>query len=122
MRDRRSNANTGICFEVRATALRPRLHTEGFHYVHTGPSTKEPPLRNYNSTLGGHNSSLYTITSTQEGAQSKKINTLGDLKDHKYSLGDLKGSQTIFSQNKDPKDRNRIDWLKYENTQTISSI
>ena len=23
-------ANTEICFEVRATALRPRLHTEGF--------------------------------------------------------------------------------------------
>ena len=25
-----SNANNEICFEVRATALRPRLHTEGF--------------------------------------------------------------------------------------------
>ena len=30
LRDRRSNANTRICFEVRAIALRPRLHTEVF--------------------------------------------------------------------------------------------
>jgi len=29
-RDSGSNANTKICFKVRATALRPRLHTEGF--------------------------------------------------------------------------------------------
>ena len=29
-RDSRSNANTKICFEVRVTALRPRLHTEIF--------------------------------------------------------------------------------------------
>ena len=39
-RDSGSNANTKICFEVRATALRPRLHTEGFHYVYAGPPTK----------------------------------------------------------------------------------
>ena len=29
-----------------------------FHYVHTGPSTKGPPMRNYNSTLRVHYSSL----------------------------------------------------------------
>jgi len=29
-RDSGSNTNTEICFEVRATALRPCLHTEGF--------------------------------------------------------------------------------------------
>ena len=52
-RDSRSNTNSKICFEVRATALRPRLYTEGFLlYVYTGPSTKEPPPRSYNSTLG----------------------------------------------------------------------
>jgi len=35
-RDSGSNVNNKICFEVRATALRPRLHTEGFPlYVHT---------------------------------------------------------------------------------------
>ena len=40
-------------------ALRPHLHTEGFSlYVHTGPSTKVPPLKNYNSALRVHNSSL----------------------------------------------------------------
>ena len=33
-------------FEVRATALRLRLHTEGFLlYVHTGPPTQGPPPR-----------------------------------------------------------------------------
>jgi len=29
-RDSGSNANTRTCFEIRATAIRPRLHTEGF--------------------------------------------------------------------------------------------
>ena len=37
LRDSGSNTNTKICFEVRATALRPRLHREGFPlYVHIG--------------------------------------------------------------------------------------
>jgi len=44
MRD--PNANTRICFEVRATALRLRLHTEGFSLCpprtfHKGTSTEE---------------------------------------------------------------------------------
>ena len=44
-----------------------------FPYVHTGPSTKEPPPRNYNYKSGVHNSTLSnTITSTQEGRQAKK--------------------------------------------------
>ena len=30
LRDSGSNANTDVCFEVQATALRPRLHTEWF--------------------------------------------------------------------------------------------
>ena len=30
LRDSGSNANTKICFVVRATALRPRFHTKGF--------------------------------------------------------------------------------------------
>ena len=113
LRDSGSNANIKICFEVRATALRPRLHTEGYQLSTIGSSIQGPPLGNYNSTPE-HTTPLYTITSTQEGAQSKERNTLGDHKDHKHSLGDLEGSQTIFSQNKDPKDRNRIDWLKCE--------
>jgi len=37
-RDSGSITNTEICFEVRATTLRPLLHTEGFSLcVHTGP-------------------------------------------------------------------------------------
>ena len=32
-------ANNKICFKVRVTTLRPRLHTEGFS-LHTGPPTK----------------------------------------------------------------------------------
>ena len=43
-RDSGSIANNKICFEIRATALHPRLHTEGFSlYVHTGPHRKPPP-------------------------------------------------------------------------------
>ena len=88
LRDKRSNANTGICFEIRAIALRPRLHTEGFQ-----PSTQEPPLRNYNSTPKYTTPLSNTITSTQEGTKSKEETKLSDpmitnsllviLKDHK---------------------------------------
>ena len=46
LRDSESNANTEICFKVRATALRPRLHTEGFHYKSTQDLPhREPPQR-----------------------------------------------------------------------------
>ena len=46
LRDTGSNANTKICFEIRTTASRPRLHTEGFPpYPHRtfnkGTSTEE---------------------------------------------------------------------------------
>ena len=50
-RDSGSNANIKICFEVRATALRPRLHTERFHNplrlhrtFHQGTSIEELQL------------------------------------------------------------------------------
>ena len=36
----------------------PTFTQKDFHYVHTGPSIKGPPLRNYNSTLRVHYSSL----------------------------------------------------------------
>ena len=36
----------------------PAFTQKDFHYVHTGPSTKGVPPRNYNSTLGVHYSSL----------------------------------------------------------------
>jgi len=53
-----SNTNTGICFEVRATDLRPRLHTEGFSLYphrtfHKGTSNKELQIQS-----GAHNSTL----------------------------------------------------------------
>jgi len=81
-RDSGSNANTEICFEDRATALRPHLHTEGFHYVHAGPPHREPPPRNLHvqgkeyttplsntttSTEEARHKAKTTITSTQEG-------------------------------------------------------
>ena len=59
LRDSGSHANTKICLEVRATALRPRLHTEGFHYVHTGPPTKGTSTEEFVITkLGVHNYSF----------------------------------------------------------------
>ena len=66
-RDSGSNANTKICFEVRATALRPRLHTEGFPlYVHTGFPTQGTFTEDLgNTTLEyttplSNNNNLYT--------------------------------------------------------------
>ena len=52
-RDSGSIADTEICFEVRATALRPRLHTEGFQLnVHTGLPTQGTSTENLgNATL-----------------------------------------------------------------------
>jgi len=49
LRDSGSNVNTKICFKVRVTALRPRLHTEEFSQCphrtfHKGTSTKELQL------------------------------------------------------------------------------
>jgi len=66
LRDSGSNTNTKICFDVRATALRLRLHTEGLPLCPHRTFSKGSPLRNYNSTPGAHNSSLNTNTYTQE--------------------------------------------------------
>ena len=59
-----SNANKRICFDFRATALRPRLHTEGFplcphRTFHKGTSIEELQLQSgvHNSTLS--NTNLY---------------------------------------------------------------
>jgi len=41
----------------------PAFTQKDFLYIHTGPSTKGLPLRNYNSTSRVHNSSFCTITS-----------------------------------------------------------
>ena len=72
-RDSGSNVNNKICFEVRATALRPRLHTERFSLrphrtSHTGNLHRE--ICNYK--VGVYNSSLNTTTSTQEARYKAK--------------------------------------------------
>ena len=59
------NANKRIYFEIRATALRPRLHTEGFQLSTIGSSTKGPPPRNYN--LHNKEYTTPTLTPLHEG-------------------------------------------------------
>ena len=57
----------------------PAFTQKNFHYVHTGPSTKGPPLGIYNSTLEYTTPFSNTITSTQEGyaqSQSKEKITI----------------------------------------------
>jgi len=83
LRDSGSNANTKICFEVRATALHPRLHREGFSLrphrtFHKGTSTEEFTITNLEYTTP------FSFSSTQEEGtrpstkQRKKI----QLSDH----------------------------------------
>ena len=73
----------------------PAFTQKDFHYVHTEPSTKGPPPRNYNSTLRVHNSTLKHKPLHKRWALSKEGNTLGDPM-VTNSLDDLKGSQIIF--------------------------
>ena len=74
-----------------------------FNYIHQGHSTKGPPLRNYNSALGVHNSSLknnHLYTRGKANYQSKEKGLqLGDPM-ITNSLSDLKGSQTVFHKTK----------------------
>ena len=54
-----SNVNTKICLEVQATALRPRLHTEGFPlrpHITSHKGNLHRGICNYK--LGVYNSSL----------------------------------------------------------------
>ena len=68
LRDSRSNTNTKICFEVWASALRPRLHTKGLPlYVHTGPPTQGTFTEDLVITNLEYTTPLSnTTTSTQE--------------------------------------------------------
>ena len=78
-RDSRSITNTKICFEVRVTTLRPRLHTEGFPlYVHTEPPTKRTSTEEFATTnLGVYNSSLqHNHLYTRGKARSQNNNHL----------------------------------------------
>ena len=67
-RDSGSVANTEICFEIRATDLRPRLHTEGFSlYVHTGIPIQGTSTEDLANTVRSTQLlSLTNTTSTQE--------------------------------------------------------
>ena len=76
LRNSGSNANTKICFDVRATALRLRLHTEEFplhlyRTSHKGTSTEEFAITNleYTTPLSNITTSTQEArhTSTQEG-------------------------------------------------------
>ena len=73
LRDSGSNANNKICLSFEPLLYVPAFTQKDFHYVHTEPSTKRPPLRNYNSTLRVHNSSLkHNLLYTREkGTKSK---------------------------------------------------
>ena len=56
LRDSGSNTDTEICFQVRATALRPHLHTEGFslcpHRIfHKGTSTNKLQIYTWSTQL-----------------------------------------------------------------------
>ena len=83
LREKDPNANTKICFEVRATeGFRPRLHTEGFQL------SKDLPQRDFNRGIrtiqyGVHNSnsltSLHKRVGTKPGTKQREIQ-LGDHK------------------------------------------
>ena len=55
----------------------PAFTQKDFHYIHTGPSTKGPSPRNYNSTLGVHYTSLNHNHLYTRGIRTKlKLNQL----------------------------------------------
>jgi len=90
LRDSGSNANTKKCFEVRATALRPRLHKEWFSLCphrtfHKGTSTEKLHLYTGSTQLFSQNTNLYRRGGHLAKYKTKK-NTLGDHKDHKQSV------------------------------------
>ena len=61
----------------------PIFTQKDFHYIHTGPYTKGPPLRNYTSTLRVHYSSL-----KHNHLYTRRIGTMPKLKhNHLYTEG-----------------------------------
>ena len=75
----------------------PAFRQKNFHYVHTGPSTKGPLLRNYNSTPGVHNSSLKHKISSQE------VSTKPNTKQRKIHLVITKITNSLLVISKDHK-------------------
>ena len=101
VRDSGLNANTKICFKVRATALRPHLHTEVFplcpyRTFHKGISTEKLQLNTGSTQLLSQTlSPLHKREDTKPN--QRKCYNLVITKITNNSLSDLKGSQTIFS-------------------------
>jgi len=111
LRDRRSNTNTGICFEVRATALRPRLHTEEFQL-----STKNLPQRNLHweiTITNREETTPLSFSSIQEEGTKPSIKQRKEIQLSDPMMTNLlvisKDYKQFFSQKLDPKDRFRID-------------
>ena len=75
----------------------PTFRQKDFHYVHIGLSTKGPPLRNYNSTPGVHNSSLKHKIATQE------VGTKSSTKQRKIHLVITKFTNSLLVISKDHK-------------------
>ena len=108
-REKDPNTNTRICFEDRATALRPRLQTEGFplcphRTFHEGTSIEELQL---------NTGSIQLLSQTQaplhkrEGTKPKQRKGLhlGDLIITNSLLAISKDHKQFSHENKDPKDR-----------------
>ena len=72
----------------------PAFTRKDFHYVHTGPSTKGPPPRNYDLHTGSTQLQLSLTPLHKKQHKVKKKLQLGDHLDHKQSLGDLERRQT----------------------------
>ena len=120
LREKDPNANTKIYFEIWATALRPRLQTEGFplcppRTFHKGTSTKELQLTNRSTQL------QLSHTSAQEGRHKakhkakKKIATWWS-NDHKQYLVIIKITNQTLLTDKILEDRFAMDslsmWVK----------
>ena len=71
-RDSGSNTNTKIYFDVRAIALRPRLHIEGFLLC----PYKEPPPRNLHVQSQEYTTSLSNTTTSAKEAKHKVKTTI----------------------------------------------
>jgi len=110
-RENRSNENTGICFEIRATALCPRLHTKGFslypHRIfHKRTSTEELQLQNWSTQL--HSLSPLHKSKAQSLAQSKEELKFSDLMITNSLLVISEDHKQFFSKKQDLVDRYRI--------------
>ena len=87
-RDSGSNANTEICFEVRAMLYILAFTQKDFYYVHTGHFTKGTSVEEFAITNLDYTTPLSnTTTSTQEARHKAKTQSLLHKRDgHKAKL------------------------------------